>query len=169
MLMGRNPNNIRSTAVPAPLDRTDRELILALQKNARISNKELAELVGLAPSTCLERLRRLRTRGVLRGFHATVDLTQIGRPTQAIIAVRLRVHDRAQIDAFASHVTELPDALAVYHVSGADDYLVHAAVSDTDHLRTLVLDLTARPEVDHVETRLIFEVTRKTVVEPFGD
>ena len=168
-MRARNPNNVQRSADFVRLDRIDRELVIALQKNARISNKELAELVGLAPSTCLERLRRLRTRGVLRGFHATVDLTQIGRPTQAIIAVRLRVHDRGQIDAFASHVTELPDALAVYHVSGADDYLVHAAVSDTDHLRTLVLDLTARPEVDHVETRLIFEVTRKTVVEPFGD
>ena len=55
------------------LDRIDRALVAALQKNARISNKDLAERVGLAPSTCLERVRALRARGVLRGFHADVD------------------------------------------------------------------------------------------------
>src|SRR5205085_5689636 len=165
--MARSPNTVRQGGAPAALDRIDRVLLAALQKNARVSNKELAELVGLAPSTCLERLRRLRDRGVLRGFHADVDLVQLGRTTQALIAVRLRVHERAQIDAFHRHVIALPESLAVFHVTGADDYLIHAAVGDTAHLRTLVLDLTARPEVDHVETRLVFEFMRKTVVEPF--
>ena len=157
---------MRSSNDSAPLDRIDRTLLAALQNNARTSNKELAELVGLAPSTCLERLRRLRERGVLKGFHAWVDLAQLGRPTQAMIAVRLRVHDRGQIDAFYAHVIEVPESLAVFHVTGSDDYLIHAAVRDTEHLRTLVLDLTARPEVDHVETRLIFDFVRKPVVEP---
>ena len=82
------------------MDRIDRALLAALQKNARMSNKELAELVGLAPSTCLERLRRLRDRGVLQGFHAAVDLAQLGRATQALVAVRLRVHDRGRSTRF---------------------------------------------------------------------
>jgi DNA-binding Lrp family transcriptional regulator len=161
------PNNLRSTTANVPLDRIDRRLVVALQNNARISNKELAEVVGLAPSTCVERLRRLRARGVLRGFHADVDLALLGRPTQAIIAVRLRIHSREQIDAFYGHVLELPESVAVFHVSGADDYIIHVAVRDTEHLRRLVLDeLTARPEVEHVETRLIFEYVRKPAVEP---
>ncbi len=151
------------------MDRIDRALLAALQKNARMSNKELAELVGLAPSTCLERLRRLRDRGVLQGFHAAVDLAQLGRATQALVAVRLRVHDRRQIDAFHRHVIDHPDALSVFHVSGADDYLIHAAVKDTAHLRTLVLDLTAHPSVDHVETRLVFDFVRKNVIEPLDE
>src|SRR5437870_5984090 len=101
--MATNPNILRSAEFQAPLDRIDRLLVDALQKNARISNKELAELVGLAPSTCLERLRRLRARGVLRGFHADVELAALGRLTQAIIAIRLRAHDREEIDAFRRH------------------------------------------------------------------
>ena len=164
--MARNPNNLRSIDASAPLDRIDLLLLAELQKNARVSNKELAELAGLAPSTCLERLRRLRERRVLKGFHADVDLAQLGRPTQAMISVRLRVHDRGQIDAFYQHAIDMPESLAVFHVTGGDDYLIHAAVGDTAHLRTLVLDLTAREEVDHVETRLIFDFVRKTVVEP---
>jgi DNA-binding Lrp family transcriptional regulator len=152
------------------LDRIDRELVLALQKNARTSNKELAELVGLAPSTCLERLRRLRDRGVLRGFHAEVDLGLLGRRTQAMLAVRLRAHDRELIDSFYEHVINLPESVAVFHVSGGNDYLIHVAVRDTEHLRILVLDqITARPEVEHVETQLIFAHVRNQAIEPLDN
>ena len=157
--------NIRQPRPPV-LDEVDRALLEALQKNARMSNKELAELVGLAPSTSLERLRRLRERGILRGFHADVDLAEIGRPIQALVAVRLRIHDRSQIDAFHRHAVAMPESLAVFHVTGSDDYLIHVAVGGTEDLRAVVLDLTARPEVDHVETRLIFEFVRKVVVNP---
>jgi DNA-binding Lrp family transcriptional regulator len=152
------------------LDRIDRELVVALQKNARTSNKDLAELVGLAPSTCLERLRRLRDRGVLRGFHAEVDLGLLGRRTEAMLAVRLRTHDRAPISSFYDHVVNLPESVAVMHVSGGTDYLIHVAVRDTEHLRILVLDeITARQEVEHVETQLIFEHVRKRAIEPLED
>jgi DNA-binding Lrp family transcriptional regulator len=136
-----------------------------LQKNARASNKELAELAGLAPSSCLERLRRLRARGILKGFHAEVELAALGRGTQAMIAVRLAVHSRDEIDAFYEHVLGSPEALAAFHVSGADDYLLHVAVQDTERLRNFVLELTSRPEVQHVETHLVFEHVRKPVVE----
>jgi DNA-binding Lrp family transcriptional regulator len=151
----------------APLDETDHEILRLLQNNARISNKELAAKVQVAPSTCLERVRRLRERGVIRGFHADVDPVLLGRATQALIAIRLRVHTRHLIDDLYRHLLALPESLTVLHVSGADDYLVHVAVGDTEHLRTLVLDqLTARPEVEHVETRLIFEAVRKGAIEP---
>ena len=153
-----------------PVDRTEGAILEALQRNARISNKELADQVGIAPSTCLERVRRLRERGVIRGFHADIDPGLVGRPMQALIAVRLRVHNRESIDAFQRHITELADSLAVYHVGGADDYLVHVAVPDTAALRELVVeDFTARPEVAHVETRLIFELVRKHAIAPVSD
>jgi DNA-binding Lrp family transcriptional regulator len=169
-MTARNPNNLQNGNVFAPLNRIDRELVIALQKNARASNKELAELVGLAPSTCLERLRRLRARGVLRGFHADVDLDLLGRRTQAMLAVRLRAHDRELIASFYDHAINLPESVAVMHVSGVNDYLLHVAVRDTEHLRILVLDqITARPEVEHVETQLIFEHVRKRAVEPLDD
>src|SRR4051794_25890803 len=112
-MAARNPNNVQNGGAFAPLNRIDRELVIALQKNARASNKELAELVGLAPSTCLERLRRLRARGVLRGFHADVDLDLLGRRTQAMLAVRLRAHDRELIDSFYDHAINLPESVAV--------------------------------------------------------
>lgn len=140
------------------LDRFDVAILAALRRNARISNKRLAETVGLAPSTCLERVRRLMQLGVARGFHADVDLTALGMRIQAMIAVRMSEHSRELVESFRSYVLTLPEVLRLYHVAGADDFLVHVAVRDAQQLRDLALDaFTTRPEVDRIETRLIFD------------
>jgi DNA-binding Lrp family transcriptional regulator len=140
------------------LDQSDIAILAALKTNARISNKDLAETVGLAPSTCLERVRRLVDAGVINGFHADIDLARLGFGLQAMIAVRLQRHSREIVESFREYVLGLTEVRAVYHVAGADDYLVHVAVRDADHLRDLAMDaFTTRPEVAHIETRLIFE------------
>jgi DNA-binding Lrp family transcriptional regulator len=143
---------------PHDLDRFDVAILAALRRNARISNKRLAETVGLAPSTCLERVRRLVELDVLQGFHADVDVSALGMRMQAMIAVRMSEHSRELVDSFRSYVLTLPEVLRLYHVAGADDFLVHVAVRDAQHLRDLALDaFTTRREVDRIETRLIFD------------
>lgn len=140
------------------LDRIDRVLVSQLQNNARLSNKELAARAGLAPSSCLERVRRLVRDGVLRGFHADVDPGALGVALQAMIAVRLKQHSRDLAAAFRRHVAALPEVVSVFHIAGENDYLLQVAVHDVNHLRNFTLDrLTARDEVAHVETALIFE------------
>ena len=142
------------------LDRIDFAILAVLQKNARVANNRLAEMVEVAPSTCLERVRRLARLGVLRGFHADVAPGSLGVGLEAMIAVRLRLHSRELVDSFRAYVVELPEVRSVFHVTGGDDFLVHVAVRDSDHLRDLALDsFTTRPEVDHIQTRLIFEYT----------
>src|SRR5215469_13948897 len=94
---------------PQPsVDAIDRAILELVTADARITNQRLAEQVGIAPSTALARLRALRERGVIRGFRAEVDLAALGRPLQALIAVRLAVHARDQIDAFTDTVRRLP-------------------------------------------------------------
>ena len=152
------------------LDRIDRALVAALQEDARISNKELAERVGLAPSTCLERVRALRARGVLRGFHADVDRDALGRGLEAIVAVRIRPHSRAYVDSFREAAFAMPEVIELFHVTGADDFLLHIGVADTDALRDFVLDrLTVRPEVGHVESRVVYDHARRHALEPLYD
>lgn len=154
----------------SPLDRTDRAIVAALQNDARLTNKDLAAAVGIAPSTCLERVRALRLRGVLRGFHAHVDRRALGRSLEAIVAVRIRPHSRAYVDAFWTWALELPEVVQVFHVTGADDFLLHIAVADTDALRDFVLDrMTVRPEVAHVESRVVYAQGRRPVLEPLSD
>lgn len=143
------------------LDETDRAIVEALAADARISNAALAEQVGIAPSTCLTRVTRLRDRGTLRGFHAEVDLAALGRPLQAVVAVRLAAHDREQIEDFAAVIRELPGVLMVFHVTGQIDYLVWMAATDTQDLRRFVVDhLTTHPAVAHAETSLVYEHSR---------
>jgi DNA-binding Lrp family transcriptional regulator len=143
------------------LDDIDRRILAALRNDARVSNKALAALAGIAPSTCLARVARLERAGVLIGYHAEFAPRAIGVGVQAMISVRLAKHSRTDVDAFVRHLLSLREVLMVYHVAGVNDYLVHVAVRDTDHLRRLVLDaFTARPEVAHLETNLIFDQVR---------
>jgi len=144
-----------------PLDRIDFEILAALQKDARLSNKELAAHVGLAPSTCLVRVRRLVEDGVLRGFHADIDPAALGVGLMAMVSVRLARHARDEVDAFRKHVLALPEVVSVYHLAGSVDFLVHVALRDAEHLRDLVLDdFTRRAEVAHLETHVLFEYVR---------
>ena len=147
--------------LPNNLDATDRAILEALSEDARIPNSRLAERVGIAPSTCLARVNALRERGVLLGFHAEIDLAALGRPLQAIIAVRLGVHAREQIDAFSNDVRELPGVLSVFHTTGVVDYLIWVAAADMQNLREFVVDhLATHPAVAHAETSLIYEHRR---------
>lgn len=140
------------------LDEVDRTILRALRRDGRTSNQALAEAAGVAPSTCLLRVRELRRRGVLRGVHAEIDLARVGRPLQAIIAVRMRAHVKEQVQAFRAQVPALAGVLALFHVSGKDDYLLHVAVADADALLAFVVDhLTGHPAVGHTETSLVFE------------
>ncbi len=145
-------------------DSTDHQIVAELQKNARLSNKELSHRVGVAASTCLERVRRLIRTGVLRGFHADVDPKALGVGLQAMLMVKLSVHEHGQIEAFREHVLALSEVSVLYHVAGNNDFLVHVAVRDSNHLRDLVMkSFTTLAEVAHIETSLVFEFTRKPV------
>ena len=98
---------------------------------------------------------------MIRGFHAEVDLAALGRPLQALIAVRLAVHAREQIDAFTDAVRQLPGVLMVFHLTGVTDYLVWVAAADAQDLREFVVDhLATHPSVAHAETSLIYEHRR---------
>lgn len=140
------------------LSRIDLEILAALQNDARLANKELAARVDLAPSSCLERVRRLREKGVLTGFRAQVEPRALGITIQALVFVRLAGHARKDVKSFRAHALSLPETIGVYHVAGHHDFLVHVGVRDAHHLRDLALDaFTSRPEVSRIETHLIFE------------
>ena len=140
------------------LDRIDDAILRALQNNGRLSNKELAAKVGLAPSSCLERVRRLQERGVLTGYKACVDLTTLNVGLQAFVAVRLSHHSREAFESFRAHLLTLSEVISVYHTGGENDFLVHVAVRDADHLRDLALDsFTTRDEVARLNTALVYE------------
>jgi len=138
------------------------QILRELSKNARITNKALAEAVGLSQSGCLERVRRLEARGVLRGAHADVAPEAVGVGVQAWVAVRLERHTRKAVSTFRAYALSLPEVNAVFHVTGDFDFFVLVAARDMNHLRDFGLDsLTTRPEVHHIQTSLIFEAQQR--------
>ncbi|MET8676617.1 Lrp/AsnC family transcriptional regulator [Streptomyces sp. NPDC004647] len=148
------------------MDELDSALVRLLQEDGRRSNRDLARELGIAPSTCLERVRSLRERGVLLGIHAEVDLTAMGRGLQAMIAVRVRPPTRAVIEGFQRFVAEMPEVISVFVLTGTDDFILHVAVRDTDHLHALVLDeLTKRQELADVRTSVVYGHHRKKVID----
>lgn len=143
------------------LDKTDCDIIRHLQKNARLSNKELAAAIGLSPSSCLERVRRLQDHEIFEGFHAQLNPKSVGIGMQAMIAVRLTHHSYETVETFRRYILENPAVIGAFHVTGANDFLVHVAVTDADHLRSLLLSaFSTRPEVTHIETSIIFDYTQ---------
>ncbi len=156
---GRLPNKIQP---PAPvLDDTDRRILALLAADARMPNNALAERAGIAPSTCLGRVRALRESGVIRGYHADIDPSALGRPIQAMIAVRLQPHSRGHLSEFSARVQRLPGVLSVFFLAGAMDFHIHVAAENTGSLRDFVVDnLSANPDVAFTETSLIFEHLR---------
>jgi DNA-binding Lrp family transcriptional regulator len=162
----RNSKPVVRVAVPSKnlrpdLDEVDRRILRALAEDARIPNNTLAERAGIAASTCLGRVRALRERGVIRGYYADVDPAALGRPLQAMIAVRLQAHARGHMTEFVAKVAQLPEVLNVFFLGGADDFLVHIAAASTENLRDfVVVNLSGNPDVALTETNLIFEHVR---------
>ncbi|HUQ17468.1 MAG TPA: Lrp/AsnC family transcriptional regulator [Candidatus Saccharimonadales bacterium] len=140
------------------LDAIDRKILEALVSDARTPNNALAAQVGIAPSTCLMRVRRLQDTGVIRGFHADVAQEALGRPLQALISVRLQAQARARIGTFVERFVPLPGVLNVFFLAGATDFMLHVAASSPDDLRSFVVEhLSASRDVATTETSLIFE------------
>src|SRR3954469_21845447 len=106
-------------------DEVDLRILRVLADDARIPNNALAEQVGVAPSTCLGRVRSLRERGVVRGYHADIDPRALGRPLQAMISVRLQSHARGRINEFAAAVAAKPEVLNVFFMAGSIDFFIH--------------------------------------------
>src|SRR3954465_12281516 len=118
-------------------------------------------------STSSERVRALRAEGVIRGYHADVDFDALGRHVQALTAVTIRPPTRDNVEAFRTWVAGLPELVGVFVVSGTADFLLHVAVPDTNALYAFVIDrLTSRAEVADVNTSVVYEHIRPTVVEP---
>jgi DNA-binding Lrp family transcriptional regulator len=148
------------------LDSVDRALLRELQNDARQTNKALAEAVGVAPSTCLERIRELRARGVITGFRAEVDPAAIGRPMEAILSVQQRRAHRVGAEALLAEGAGLPETVRVMALTGTTDFIIHVAVRDMNHLRDLVWALIERPEVGRVQSSLVFARAEGPGLEP---
>ena len=151
-------NDRRPSQAPAELDEIDRSILRILRANARIPNNQLAERVGIAPSTCVARVRSLVTRGVITGFTANVDPSSVGLSLQALISVTIRAGARNLMVELGQEIRQFPEVVQLYFLGGAEDFIIHVAVRDSAAVRDFVLDnLSAHPAVASTRTSLVFD------------
>jgi Lrp/AsnC family leucine-responsive transcriptional regulator len=139
------------------MDLLDFKILKALQTSGRKKNAELARELGVAPSTMMERIRRLEESGVLQGYRASIDPKKLGLDIQAFISVTLSRHETEVIRKFEESIRKTPHIRTCYHLTGRFDYLLHVFVGDLDQLGKLVKNrITALPGFGKSETFLVF-------------
>ena len=138
------------------MDSLDRDVLLALQADGRMSNLALARSLGLSPSAMLGRVRRLEGSGAIRGYRAIIDPAVLGITVRAFVVVRLREHSEQSITEFEERIQHVGGVRACYHVTGQFDMLLELALRDLDHLSQLIrVDIARIPGVMNLETMLI--------------
>ena len=143
------------------IDETDARILNVLQENARETQVEIARTVGLAPSAVLERIRKLESRGVIRGYTASLDPKILGQGMLAFVAVRSE--EGPSEDTVAQQLSALPEVLEVHHVAGEDCYLVKVRVRDAEQLGVLLRTRIGRiPGVRSTRTTIVLETVKET-------
>lgn len=141
-------------------DRTDLQILSLLSKNARVSNKELANAVGLAASSVHERTKRLYDSGILAGSHADVRLDLLGLSLKALLFIQMSEHEKSNLNQFLQEVLHIAEVRSAYMISGRFDAVVELATKDTTHLHKVVVEkFSSRAEIHRIETSIIFEST----------
>ncbi|MFQ3206960.1 MAG: Lrp/AsnC family leucine-responsive transcriptional regulator [Glaciecola sp.] len=148
---------------PKHIDRIDRKILTALQLDGKISNVVLAKSVGLSPSPCLERVKRLEQQGYITGYTATVDPAMLGAAMLVFVEITL---SKTSVDIFAEFsaaVQNLDDIQECHLVSGNFDFLLKARVADMSSYRKLLGDILLRlPGVRESRTYVVMEEVKHT-------
>lgn len=149
------------------LDSTDRRILKALQLDGRITNAELAKRCNLSPAACLERVRRLRERGVILGYSTLIDPAAVGRGLLIFIEVVLDRTTGDLFDAFAAEARKTPEIMECHMVAGGFDYLIKARLADMDAYRAFLGDVLVRmPGVRETRTYAVMEEVKSIPVLP---
>jgi Lrp/AsnC family leucine-responsive transcriptional regulator len=151
----------------APTDHTDRKILELLQRDGRATIQEIAERVGLTPSPCLRRVRRLEQKKIIRGYAAIVDQKAAGLPISVFASVKLERQREDEIDRFSQAVSRWPEVMECYLMTGPRDYLLRIVVPDlAAYEHFLKTKLTRLEGVGSIESSFALAQVKYTNVLP---
>ena len=143
------------------LDAIDTRILDVLQRDGRISILDLAERVGLSPTPCGRRVKRMEEAGVIRGYAAQVDPVALGLTVSVLVSVRLALHGTEGTEQFLSAIARRPEITECLLVTGNVDYVLRIWVRDIDALGTFIRDvIQAIPAVAETTTMVILKQDR---------
>jgi len=134
--------------MPYQPDRIDKQILSLLEKNARISNAELAERVNLSPTPCLRRLRRLESSGLIRSYSAILNEKALGLQVSALVYVNLEKNTKRNGEIFEAALRDLSEVMECYVVAGSHDYVLKVVTRDLEDYERFIKERLA--EVKHV-------------------
>jgi Lrp/AsnC family transcriptional regulator, leucine-responsive regulatory protein len=135
------------------IDDIDRKILRLLREDAHLTTQEIADRVGLSQTPCWSRIKRLEEQGVISGYVALLNPEKIGKPMSVIIEINLDMHDDEKIENFSRHLAQLPEVTDAYLTTGEYDYVIMAAVEDTeDYEQFLRKRLLKFPGIRHAKS-----------------
>ena len=151
------------------LDSTDRQLLEALQQDARTTVAELAQRVSLSPSPCWRRVRQLEETGVIEGYHAHLSRHKLDYGVTGFVHLQMNNHMPDIMAAFEREVVALPQVLSCHNLSGRYDYLIEAIAPDLESFSQLVrVKIRSLPGVKEISTRFSLKEVKQGGGLPVG-
>lgn len=123
------------------LDEFDIRILVALQRDGRITKLKLADEIGLSPSPCWERMRRLEKAGLIRGYHADLDFHRVLKTEQFFVELTLRNHQASDFERFEAAIQAVPEIIECYAVGGGVDYVLHVVTTSIEQYQRLMESL----------------------------
>src|SRR5215472_16270481 len=122
------------------LDTIDQKIIAALQANGRLTNVELAERIGLSPSPCLRRVKRLERQGYIDSYRTVLQRGRVGLGLTVFIGVKIEGHANDRAESFEEAIIAMPEVVACHLVAGDVDYLLEVVVPDLEHFQRYLVN-----------------------------
>lgn len=153
--------------MPTSLDDVDLHLLRLLQADGRISNADLARTVGLSPPSVHQRIRKLQGLGLIRSFAAILDSGKMGFALTVFAQVSLTMHQDKPIERFRKAVSEIPEVLECYNVSGEYDFLLKILARDMSEYERLIRERLSRINgISKIQSCFVLSTAKSTTILP---
>jgi Lrp/AsnC family leucine-responsive transcriptional regulator len=144
-----------------PIDRTDHRILAALQRNGRLQNQELAKLVGLSPSPCLRRVRRLEKEGYIERYGAILNRTRLGFGITAFLSIEIERNRKAETELLRDQILKLPEVVACHIITGDADFLLEIVAADLAAFSQFVLAVVNKlPAIKAIRSSISLEAVK---------
>lgn len=149
------------------LDQTDRKILEILQTNSNITNAQLAQEIGLSPAPTLERVKKLENSGVIKSYHAVIDMATVGLGVSTFVMVSLKGHNKENIAKFISAIQKVDEVVECHHVTGQADFILKIVAPDIPAYQNLMLEKMTNIEVvDNMHSTVILSTFKDSKVVP---
>lgn len=149
------------------IDNTDRKILEILQTNAKITNAQLAQDIGLSPAPTLERVKKLEKTGVIDNYYAQVNPAKVGLGVCTFVMLSLKGHNKKNIEIFLDSIRDIQEIVECHHVTGSGDFILKILAEDIQKYQELMLDRVSEiPVVDTMQSMVVLSTFKDSKVLP---